>query len=139
MASVRHETFIEGGADRVWARITDHGAIAGWFPLVRRSVAVDARHRRLVLVNGARLKEEIVANDPCLRRLQYRIIGGDISVEHHLGTIDVIADGVGTRVVYETEVMPRELADTIGPATLDALAELRRQIETESALLSQPV
>ena len=34
--------------------------------------------------------EEIVTVDLQLRRFQYRVTGGDLPVEEHLGTIDVI-------------------------------------------------
>ncbi len=77
---------------------------------------------------GALVEEDIVTCDAQMRRFQYRIVGGDLPVEQHLGTIDVIPVGDGSLVVYGTDVTPDSLADVIAPALADAVAGLLRKL-----------
>lgn len=77
----------------------------------------------MVLANGARV-EETFTLDPQLRRFQYRIVGGEVPVDDHLGTIDVIAIPNGCVVVYSTEVHPDDIAPVIDPAVADAARTL---------------
>jgi hypothetical protein len=74
---------------------------------------------------GGPLEEEIVTSDPQLRRFQYRIVGGAVPVEQHLGTVDVLEDRDGPLVVSSTEVTPDELAGQLGPTIEEGLQGLR--------------
>ncbi|MGD9527534.1 MAG: SRPBCC family protein [Pseudonocardia sp.] len=104
--------------------VSDAGNVAQWFPLVRTS-ELDGAQRRLVLQDGSRVVEDIVTTDEELRRFQYRISAGDVPVERHLGTVDVIELAPGsTLVVYSTEIEPAELGGVLGPAVEDALTSL---------------
>jgi len=124
VASLRYEVQIGRDPNDVWNVVSDAGSVSEWFPLIEKSDAYDGK-RTIVLQGGAKVEEDIVTNDPKLRRFQYRITGGDFPVDFHLGTIDVIAVDNGSLVIYGTEIRPDALADVIGPATADALANLR--------------
>ena len=77
------------------------------------------------------MPEEILVNDPTIRRFQYRITAP--MFKHHRGTIDVIDLHDGTCVVaYSTEADPRTMALTIAGGTAGALDELKRQMEQET-------
>lgn len=128
MATIRHHTRIAQPADDVWAAVADAGSIARWFPLIETSSADDGM-RHCTLHGGVELEEEIVTSDDDLRRFQYRIVGGDMAVDTHLGTIDVLEDGGGSLVVYSTEVSPDEVADTMGPSLAEGLEGLKQHLE----------
>ncbi len=68
--------------------------------------------------------------DNALRRFQYRITAG-MPVEHHLGTVDVLADGEGQSLVaYSTEVTPDAIADLMGPSIEGGLQGLKAHLES---------
>lgn len=131
MATLRTHITIDKPADDVWAVVSDAGSISTWFPIVQTSSA-SGEDRHCELDGGVPLDEKIVTNDPELRRFQYRIVGGGIPVESHLGTIDVIDQAGSSLVVYSTEVTPDELAGTLGPAIEDGVRGLKQYCESRS-------
>ncbi len=127
LGSVRYHTRIRRSADEVWARVGDPAALHTWFPGIT-ACQVDGTTRVITLGSGLPMPEEILVNDPLLRRFQYRITAP--LFRFHRGTIDVLDLGDGTCVVvYATEADPRTMALTIGGGTAGALDELRRQME----------
>jgi hypothetical protein len=71
------------------------------------------------------MPEEILTNDPLLRRFAYRITAP--LYKFHLGVIDVIAIGVNDSLcVYSTTAEPDVLALIIAGGTKDALVEIKR-------------
>ena len=66
-----------------------------------------------------------MTNDPLQHRFQYRIVGGDLPVEYHLGTVDVIEVDAGRSVVvYTTEIEPVTLAEAFEGAISGAVQAL---------------
>lgn len=129
MATLRTHLTIDRPADEVWSVISDAGNISAWFPMVATSEATD-QERHCMLDGDVPLDEEIVTNDADLRRFQYRIVGGGVPVESHLGTVDVLEQGGASLVVYSTEVTPDEVAGTLGPAIEDGLNGLKSYCES---------
>lgn len=128
MATIRHHARIARSPDEVWATVSDAGEIAEWFPSIDTSSADDGV-RHCTLQDGAQLEEQIVAADERLRRFQYRIVGGDLPVDDHLGTIDVLPDGGGSLVVYSTDVSPDDVADTMDGVLAEGLQGLKQHLE----------
>jgi hypothetical protein len=127
LGSLRHEVRIHRPAAEVWALAGDPARLHEWFPGIT-ACAVDGTTRIITLGSGLPLPEEILVNDPVLRRFQYRITAP--LFRHHRGTIDVIDLGDDTcLVVYSTEADPRTMALTIAGGTAGALDELKRQME----------
>jgi Polyketide cyclase / dehydrase and lipid transport len=128
MASARAHTRIARSTDDVWSAVSDATGIAAWFPGVA-ICTLDGNVRHVATIRAVEVDEEIVTNDAGLRRFQYRLRPGPVPVEHHLATIDVIEDGVGSLVVYSCDVAP----DALGPAmqqTLDTVVVgLKRHLE----------
>ena len=118
MGTTRRHIRIDRSADNVWNVVSDHGAIADWFPAVESSSATGSG-RACPLADGTELEEEIATNDTDLRRLQYRITKG-MPVDFHLATVDVLEDGDGALVIYSSGVEPHEVADAIGPPSSPA-------------------
>ncbi|MFI5436460.1 SRPBCC family protein [Rhodococcus baikonurensis] len=137
MSSLRAEILIDANPDCVWEVVRDAASISEWYPLISGS-SLDSRGvRQIELSDGSRLEEKIVTSNEFLRRFQYQIQDGDLPVEHHLGTIDVIPIEDKTLVVYSTEITPDSLALLVDSAVKDALAGLRdatTHTETPAAL-----
>jgi hypothetical protein len=121
---------LDPGED-LWSVVSDAGNISAWFPVVQTSEA-SRGERHCTLQGDAPLDEEIVNNDPELRRSQYRIVGGGVPVESHVGTVDVLEQEGSSLVVYSTEVTPDEVADTLGPAIEDGVRGLKQYCESRS-------
>jgi hypothetical protein len=127
MGTVRREIVIERSADDVWAVLGDPATISEWFPGIA-DATVEGTTRVITTESGIPMPEEIITNDPLLRRFQYRLTGR--LVQHHLGTIDVFDIGDGRSLVsYATDCVPDVMALIIGGATGNALHELKRQLE----------
>lgn len=128
MATIRHHARIDAPPDDVWRVVSDAGAISTWFPLIEESSANDGV-RRCILQGGSKLEEEIVTSDDDVRRFQYRITSGDMPVEHHIGTIDVLDDGGTSLVIYSTDVTPDEVAGQMDGVLADGLQGLKAHFE----------
>ncbi|AXK88921.1 MULTISPECIES: SRPBCC family protein [Nocardia] len=128
MATLRSHVLIDRSADTVWQVVRDVPGISRWFPAITASSG-DQQRRSVTLADGSTLDEQVVTLDDDLRRLQYRVIGGDLPVTAHLGTVDVLAlDADRSLVVYSTEIEPAELAAAFGPACAEGLAGLRAAV-----------
>src|SRR2546423_15502905 len=108
MATIREQARISRSADEVWKVVSDAGNM-DWFPAAE-SVSLSGTTRSVTFAGGIAVDEQIVTNDDDLRRFQYRIVGGAMPVESHLGTVDVIEDGDGALLIYSTDVQPDGLA-----------------------------
>lgn len=128
MATIRHHARIDRSPDDVWQTVSDAGAISTWFPLIEQSSATNGV-RSCTLQGGGRLEEQIVTSDDDLRRFQYRILSGDMPVDFHLGTIDVLDDPTGSLVIYSTDVTPDEVAETMDGVLAEGLQGLKAHLE----------
>ncbi|GHE77031.1 hypothetical protein GCM10017786_02890 [Amycolatopsis deserti] len=123
MATLRSHVLVDAAPDAVWKVVADTANIADWFPAMAASTGDDSR-RTVTLRDGAVLEEVVVTRDPGSRRFQYRVVGGDLPVESHLGTVDVIEVPGGSLVVYSTEIEPASLAGAFEEAISAAVAGL---------------
>jgi len=74
------------------------------------------------------MPEEILTNDPIIRRFVYRITSP--VYRFHLGVIDVIEIGPNDSLcVYSTTAEPDALALIIAGATMGALAQIKHLAE----------
>ncbi|WP_063057410.1 SRPBCC family protein [Nocardia sienata] len=125
MTTLRSQVLIDRSPDAVWQVIRDVPGISRWFPAITSSEG-DQRHRTVILRGGSRLEETVVTMNDELRRLQYRVVEGDLPINAHLGTVDVLDLGDGRAlVVYSTEIEPAELADAFDSACAEGLQGLR--------------
>lgn len=136
MATFRFHTRVPATPDQVWAVLSDVDRIPDWFPGVDRA-EFDGRVRVLSLSDGGTLRAAVVTDDPVLRRFQYSFLDGmPVPIAFHLGTLDVIEDGVGSLVVYSQQVQPDELGAVIGPAVGAAIDGIRRYFVRDAAAVS---
>ncbi|MFC6066642.1 SRPBCC family protein [Streptomyces ochraceiscleroticus] len=123
MTTLRSHALLDCAPDVLWKVVSDAAHISDWFPAITTSTGDDT-HRTVTLEDGTRLEESIVTRDPRLRRFQYRVVGGDLPVEHHLGTIDIFDVGQRSLLVYSTEIEPATLGEAFGPAVEEAVQHL---------------
>ncbi|MFG2957527.1 SRPBCC family protein [Streptomyces sp. NPDC048291] len=125
MATMRFDTRLAQEPDQVWAVLTDVNTIPEWFPAVREA-RFDGEYRHLRTPEGT-LKAVVVTKDDDLRRFQYRFVEGlPLPVEFHLGTIDVLPGGDGSRVLYSQEILPVGLAPIVARAVGEGIAGIAR-------------
>jgi hypothetical protein len=126
--SQRRELVIEVPAARAWEVVGRAELLHLWFPGVAACV-VEGDTRTITLESGIPMVEKILTHDPIQRRFQYTLAGG--LFHEHLGTLDVIAlDEQRCLVTYQSDASPAVMAVVLGGATLGALIELRRQLES---------
>src|SRR6059058_2847744 len=124
MATIRKHVRIDRPADEVWKVVSDAGNM-DWFPGVE-ACTLTGTTRSVTFTGGVEVQEEIVTNDDDLRRFQYRIVGGALPVEFHLGTVDVLEDGAGSLVIYGTDVVPDGFAKPMGASVGAAVEGLKK-------------
>ncbi|MDN0198957.1 SRPBCC family protein [Streptomyces sp. S.PNR 29] len=125
MATFRFDTRVDQDPDRVWAVLTDVSMIPRWFPAVKEA-HFDGTHRHLTTAQGT-VKSLVVTKDDELRRFQYRFVEGmPQPIDFHLGTIDVLPDGDGSRVVYSQEILPEALAPIVEGAVSEGIEGIAR-------------
>ena len=127
MATIRYHARINRSADEVWKVVSDAGNM-DWFPAAE-SCSLSGTTRTVSFGGDITVDEEIVTSDDELRRFQYRIVGGAMPVESHLGTIDVIEDGDGALVIYSTDVLPDGLAKPMNSSIRAAVEGLKKHFE----------
>jgi len=128
MASIRKEISINASADQVWdaVRAVDqvHERLApGWVVDVRR----DADARILTLANGVVMRELLVDVDDSARRLAYAGVQGELT--HHSASMQVLADGNGSRLLWITDLLPNEAAGRIGALIEQGAAIIKETLE----------
>jgi carbon monoxide dehydrogenase subunit G len=121
MASAQAAIDIKRSPDEVWATIGDFGGIAGWMPGIE-SCRLEGENRILAMT-GMEITERLVSNSDEAHTQTYSIVSG-VPVESHQATITVTADGDGSKVTWDVEAEPDEMAGVmqgIYQQTLDAL------------------
>jgi carbon monoxide dehydrogenase subunit G len=135
MASIRKEISIRARPDTVWAAIRDVGQAHRLFPGVLVDAKLDGDSRIVTFANGAVVRELIVAVDDEARRFAYSATGGRTT--HHNASFQVFDDGEGSsRVVWITDVLPDDLAETVR-ALVDAGSQaMKKTLESATADVS---
>ena len=77
--------------------------------------------------NGTVVKELIIDIDDAKRRVAWSAVGGRLS--HHNASMQIFADGDGTKAVWIADLLPNELARAIGGMIEQALSAMRKTLE----------
>lgn len=122
MASIYKEIALDARADDVWDAIRDFGAVhrrvAPGFLLDAR---LDGDARIVTFCNGTVAREVLVTCDDTRKRLVYAVASE--RVKQHSASIQIIADGDRSRMIWITDVLPNEIAPYIdGQMELGAAA-----------------
>jgi hypothetical protein len=125
MATVRREVVIERPPEYSWDAVRDFGALHQ--RLVRgfvTAVELDGTTRTVTFSNGTQAREVLVDLDEESRRLVYAVVGGRLTV--HSASVQVSAEGKGTRIVWISDFLPNELQPYIA-GQMDLAVEAMKQ------------
>jgi hypothetical protein len=133
MASIRKEILIDALPEKVWEAIRDVGAVhlrlAKGFVIDTR---LDGEARIVTFANGMVVRELIVDIDDESLRLAYAAVGG--LTKHHSASMQVFDQGEDrTRLVWITDLLPNELAGTIGVLVEQGAEVMKKTLELASA------
>jgi hypothetical protein len=129
MATIYKEAEIGRSADLVWDAIRDVGAIhRRLVPGFVVDCKLEGDSRLVTFANGMALREVIVAVDDKTRRHAWSARGEPLT--HHNASIQVFAKGADKcRVVWIADVMPNEVAGTVGEMMSQGLTAMKRTLE----------
>jgi hypothetical protein len=128
MATVRREVVIERPPEYVWDAVRDFGALH--HRLVRgfvTAVELDGTTRTVTFSNGTQAREVLVDLDDESRRLVYAVVGGRLTV--HSASVQVSAEGKGTRIVWISDFLPDELQPYIAGQMDLAVKAMKQTLE----------
>jgi hypothetical protein len=112
MASIYKEIALDARADDVWDAIRDFGAVhrrvAPGFLL---DAKLDGDARIVTFSNGTVAREVLVTCDDTRKRLVYAVASE--RVKQHSASIQIVADGDRSRMIWITDVLPNEIAPYI--------------------------
>jgi carbon monoxide dehydrogenase subunit G len=130
MASIRREFAIEAPPVEVWAALRDFGAV---HERLAAGFVVDSQpegnDRVVTFAGGAVARERLVAIDEEERRLVYCMVESRLGSTHYNAAAQVLPDGDGTRFSWVIDVLPHELADTIGGLMDRGVAAIKKTLE----------
>jgi carbon monoxide dehydrogenase subunit G len=129
MAHFRTEIFIEASPAKVWDAVRDVGAVhRRLVPGLLTDTVMDGDEARIVtFATGMVLRELIVDIDDSARRLVWAVVGKP--VVHHQGVMQVRAEGGGSRVSWDADILPAGLIDTARPHMERGMAVMKATLE----------
>jgi mxaD protein len=126
MASAQAAIDIKKSPGEVWAVIGDFGGLADWMPGIE-SCRLEGEDRILAM-SGMDITERLVSTSDEARTQTYSIIDG-VPVEFHQATITVSADGDGSKVTWDVEARPDEMAGVMQGIYQQTLDVLKAKLE----------
>ncbi|MEV0900497.1 SRPBCC family protein [Actinoplanes sp. NPDC049802] len=131
MATVRVETVLSVPVQQVWEAVADVGAVhRRMLPRRVLTTRIDGAHRILTMPDGTEVRELIVAVDHELRRMAYTVVEGQrMPLTYHHASFQVFEDGAGSRLVWQTDVLPDAMAAHVRPRVEAGIREIRDVIE----------
>jgi carbon monoxide dehydrogenase subunit G len=129
MATLRKQIALDAGAANVWSAVRDFGQVhTRVAPGFLTRLEMDKGDRVLTFFNGLVARERLVTLDDEQCRLVYSAIGGQLS--HHNGSVQVFPEGDGhSRLIWTIDLLPNELAPTIGGMMDHALPLMKKTLE----------
>jgi mxaD protein len=125
VATERAEIELSSPPEAVWAVVGDFGAVGDWMPGIE-SCVVDGEDRILKLM-GMEVTERLESRDDEGRIICYRIVGG-VPVVNHKATISVESSGGGSRVTWDVDVVPDDMAGLMQTMYQQALGALKDRL-----------
>jgi carbon monoxide dehydrogenase subunit G len=112
MATIWKEISVDAPLERVWPAVRDVGrAHERLFPGVLTSVHLEQGVRDVTFANGMKVREPIVSIDDAHHRVAWTVEGG--SLAHHNASLQVIAEGAKSKIVWITDILPDSAAPAI--------------------------
>ena len=131
MASIRREIVTSAASHSVWDAIRDVGALhTRLVPGFVVDTRLESGARVVTFGNGMVIKEPIVTVDDEARRLVWSAEGGPLT--HYNASVQVFAEGNGSRVVWIADFLPHEAAALLGPMIEEGMAAMKKTLEAET-------
>ena len=128
MASIRLEMTLRADPAKAWDAVRDVGAIhTRLVPDFVTDVKMEGDARIVTFANGMTAKELIVDVDDAARRLVWAVVEGRPT--HHNGSIQIIPEAGGCRLVWIADLLPHELAKPIGGMMQQGMEAMKRKLE----------
>lgn len=110
MASIRKEIRVAMSAEEAWDAVRDFGNLhERLVPGFATAARLDGNDRVVTFFTGTVVRERLVTLDEERRRLVWSIVDGPYS--HHNGSVEVLEEDGGCRLVWTADVLPDETAE----------------------------
>jgi carbon monoxide dehydrogenase subunit G len=127
MASVRCDFVVERPPEYVWEAVRDFGALhRRLVPGFVTAVELEGTTRTVTFANGTQARELLVDSDDRARRLVYAVVGGRLTA--HSASVQVFAEGKGTRIVWIADFLPNELQPYIAGQMDEAVKAMKKAL-----------
>jgi carbon monoxide dehydrogenase subunit G len=133
MASIRRDVLIEVPPDHAWAAVRDVGNIhKRLVPGFVTDCRLEGDVRIVTFGNGLVVREPILDINDDDRRVAWAAEGGQF--KHYNASVQVFAEGADrTRLVWIADLLPNELAPTVGDMIEQGLAVMKQTLERSAA------
>jgi carbon monoxide dehydrogenase subunit G len=130
MASIRQEIVVAATPAAVWDAIRDVGAVhlrlAPGFVVDTR---LEGDTRAVTFGNGLVARERIITVDDAARRLVWSVVEGRPT--HYNASLQVFAEGEGSRLVWIADLLPNELEPAIAAMIAQGMAAMKQTLERQ--------
>jgi Polyketide cyclase / dehydrase and lipid transport len=128
MASIRKEILTSAASRSAWDAIRDVGALhTRLVPGFVVDTRLEPGARVVTFGNGMVIKEPIVTVDEEARRLVWSAEGGPLT--HYNASVQVFAEGAGSRVVWIADFLPHAAAAMVGPMMEAGMAVMKKTLD----------
>lgn len=129
MATLHKEIALDANAGRVWAAVRDFEAVhRRVVPGFLTDLKMEDGDRVVTFFNGLVARERPVTIDEETHRLVYTAVEG--RAKHYNAAVQVFPDGVSaSRLVWTIDLLPDELAPTIGSMMDHAAGFMKKALE----------
>lgn len=111
----------------VWERLRQVGKAHELFAGVLVDGRTEGDLRTVTFANGMVVTEQILGVDEPSMRVAYSVVDGPFA--RHAASMQVVADGAASRVVWFSDFKPDALSETVTPLMEAGLAALKRNLE----------
>ncbi|MUV14154.1 SRPBCC family protein [Noviluteimonas gilva] len=129
MASIRREVLVEARPQHAWAAARDVGNIhTRLVPGFVTDCRLEGDVRIVTFGNGLVVREPILDINDDDRRVAWAAEGGQF--KHYNASVQVFDEGAErTRIVWIADLLPNELAPTVGDMIEQGLAVMKQTLE----------
>ena len=133
MASIHRETLIRVPSEKVWAALSDVGALhTKLVPGFVTDCVFDGHTRMVTFGNGLSVREVIIDVSAEEKRVAWSAEGGNL--RHYNASAQVVNSGGNTcRVVWIADLLPHEAAPGIASMIEQGLEAMKRHLEQVNA------
>lgn len=127
MATLQKKIPINVAPEKVWSAIRDIGNTHKLFAGVVTQTRLEEGARIVTFANGMEVRELIVDIDDATKRFAYSAVGGRAT--HHNASLQVLAEGAASVVVWTLDFLPNEITPAILPLVEMGSVAMKKSLE----------